>query len=142
MRTVGQRKERPVGLLASGTCLAEGARFNDEMQRLPTGARPSFPKGYIGSRRTKMRTGINWSAWPKEWPGSHWSEPMDATAEYCRPASLEDLKTLIASLNQQQVEYLLIGGYALFVHGYHRATTDIACWYRQRLNQEPRSKQP
>ena len=50
---------------------------------------------------------------------------MDETHEYCRPASLEDLKALIGSLNQQQVEYLLIGGYALFVHGYHRATTDI-----------------
>ena len=50
---------------------------------------------------------------------------MDETDEYCRPASLEDLKTLIESLNLQQVDYLLIGGYALFVHGYHRATTDI-----------------
>lgn len=45
--------------------------------------------------------------------------------EYCRPATLDDLKALIASLNRQQVDYLLIGGYALFVHGYHRATTDI-----------------
>ena len=45
--------------------------------------------------------------------------------EYCRPATLEDLKMLIASLNQQGADYLLIGGYALFAHGYHRATTDI-----------------
>jgi hypothetical protein len=44
---------------------------------------------------------------------------------YSRPASLEDLKTLIRSLNQQGADYLLIGGYALFAHGYHRATTDI-----------------
>jgi predicted nucleotidyltransferase len=50
---------------------------------------------------------------------------MDERNEYCRPASLEDLKALIQSLNRQQVDYLLIGGYALFVHGYHRATTDI-----------------
>lgn len=50
---------------------------------------------------------------------------MDETAEYCRPASLADLKALIVALNEQQVDYLLIGGYALFVHGYHRATTDI-----------------
>jgi hypothetical protein len=50
---------------------------------------------------------------------------MDAADEYCRPASLQDLKTLIESLNRQQADYLLIGGYALFVHGYHRATTDI-----------------
>lgn len=45
--------------------------------------------------------------------------------EYSRPASLEDLKALIRSLNEQDVDYLLIGGYALFAHGYHRATTDI-----------------
>lgn len=45
--------------------------------------------------------------------------------EYSRPATLEDLKILIASLNEQGAEYLLIGGYALFAHGYHRATTDI-----------------
>lgn len=45
--------------------------------------------------------------------------------EYSRPATLEDLKTLIRALNAQCVDYLLIGGYALFAHGYHRATTDI-----------------
>jgi predicted nucleotidyltransferase len=45
--------------------------------------------------------------------------------EYSRPASLTDLKVLINSLNENDVDYLLIGGYALFAHGYHRATTDI-----------------
>lgn len=45
--------------------------------------------------------------------------------EYSRPATLDDLKTLIASLNNQGADYLLIGGYALFAHGYHRATTDV-----------------
>lgn len=44
---------------------------------------------------------------------------------YSRPATLEDLKALIRSLNEQDADYLLIGGYALFAHGYHRATTDI-----------------
>ena len=45
--------------------------------------------------------------------------------EYSRPATLDDLKRLIASLNDHNVDYLLIGGYALFAHGYHRATVDI-----------------
>jgi len=45
--------------------------------------------------------------------------------EYSRPATLADLKTLVTSLNRHCVDYLLIGGYALFAHGYHRATTDI-----------------
>lgn len=44
---------------------------------------------------------------------------------YSRPATLEDLKLLLQSLNQHGVEYLLIGGYALAAHGYQRATTDI-----------------
>ncbi len=45
--------------------------------------------------------------------------------EYSRPASLDDLKMLITALNLSGASYLLIGGYALFAHGYHRATTDI-----------------
>jgi hypothetical protein len=45
--------------------------------------------------------------------------------EYSRPATIEDLKSLVRALNEHGVDYLLIGGYALFAHGYHRATTDI-----------------
>jgi predicted nucleotidyltransferase len=45
--------------------------------------------------------------------------------EYSRPATLDDLKTLIRTLNDSGADYLLIGGYALFAHGYHRSTTDI-----------------
>jgi hypothetical protein len=42
-----------------------------------------------------------------------------------RTATVEDFKMLIQALNEQGVDYLLIGGYALYTHGYHRATTDI-----------------
>ena len=45
--------------------------------------------------------------------------------EYSRPATLDDLKTLLQSLNTHGVEYFLVGGYALAAHGYPRATTDI-----------------
>ena len=45
--------------------------------------------------------------------------------EFSRPATLDDLKLLLRSLNEHAVEYLLIGGYALAAHGYQRATTDI-----------------
>lgn len=44
---------------------------------------------------------------------------------FSRPATLDDLKTLMQALNARGVDYLLIGGYALYAHGYHRATTDI-----------------
>jgi predicted nucleotidyltransferase len=47
------------------------------------------------------------------------------TEQITRPATLEDLKTLLRSLNANSVDYLLIGGYALAAHGYQRATTDI-----------------
>jgi predicted nucleotidyltransferase len=45
--------------------------------------------------------------------------------EFSRPATLEDLKLLLRSLNAHGVEYFLIGGYALAAHGYQRATIDI-----------------
>lgn len=45
--------------------------------------------------------------------------------QFARPANLDDLKTVLRSLNENNVSYLLIGGYALYAHGYYRATTDI-----------------
>src|SRR5690348_10843848 len=47
------------------------------------------------------------------------------TERSSRPATFEDLKTLLRALHDQRVDYLLIGGYALYVHGYQRATIDI-----------------
>ena len=45
--------------------------------------------------------------------------------DFSRPATLEDLKLLLRSLNEHGAEYFLIGGYALAAHGYQRATIDI-----------------
>lgn len=45
--------------------------------------------------------------------------------EYSRPATVDDLLKVIKSLNENNAPYILIGGYALFTHGYHRATEDI-----------------
>lgn len=42
-----------------------------------------------------------------------------------RAATFDDLLKVIRALNEQGAEYLLIGGYALYAHGYQRATTDI-----------------
>lgn len=47
------------------------------------------------------------------------------SSEYSRAATVDDLKALIHALNESGAEYVLIGGYALFAHGYQRATTDI-----------------
>ena len=39
-----------------------------------------------------------------------------------------DFKELLKLLNSHQVEYLIIGGYAVAYHGYPRATADIDVW--------------
>jgi len=45
--------------------------------------------------------------------------------ERARPATLEDLKKLLTALHREHADYLLIGAYALLVHGHPRATFDI-----------------
>lgn len=45
--------------------------------------------------------------------------------EFSRPATKDDLLRILSSLNENGAPYILIGGYALFAHGYHRATEDI-----------------
>ena len=45
MRTIGQRRERPITYSASASLLLEGARFNDDIHRLPTGHLTYIPKG-------------------------------------------------------------------------------------------------
>lgn len=39
-----------------------------------------------------------------------------------------DFKDFIESLNKFDVEYILIGGYAVVLHGYHRTTGDMDVW--------------
>lgn len=45
MRIVGHRQAMPISFTASATLLAEGARFNDEIHRLPSGNDSFIPKG-------------------------------------------------------------------------------------------------
>jgi hypothetical protein len=45
MRTVGHRQPLPISFAASATRLAEGAPFNDEIHRLPSGSDSFIPKG-------------------------------------------------------------------------------------------------
>jgi predicted nucleotidyltransferase len=42
-----------------------------------------------------------------------------------RHANFDDLKKIINSLNEKNAEYILIGGYALYMHALYRTTTDI-----------------
>jgi predicted nucleotidyltransferase len=40
----------------------------------------------------------------------------------------KDFKEFLALLNQQEVEYLIVGGYAVAFHGHPRYTGDIDVW--------------
>jgi hypothetical protein len=42
-----------------------------------------------------------------------------------------DFKEFLQLLNAHQVEYLLVGGYAVGYHGYPRATVDMDIWIRR-----------
>jgi hypothetical protein len=64
----------------------------------------------------------------------------DATGEMARPASVDDLKTLLRALAQEKVDYLLIGGYALYTLGYQRGTTDIDVLMRPTREQGERAQ--
>jgi hypothetical protein len=46
----------------------------------------------------------------------------------------DDFRDFIQSLNTNEVEYLLVGGYAVILHGYRRTTGDIDIWVNTTLN--------
>ena len=54
-----------------------------------------------------------------------WSPGSANVPEYTRPATWEDLKALVRGLNGAQVEYALVGGYAIAAHGFNRFSEDI-----------------
>jgi hypothetical protein len=62
------------------------------------------------------------SAWRLSRSCAGWS--MDA------PLLTDDFKEFLRLLNANHVEYLLVGGYAVGLHGYPRATVDMDIWVR------------
>lgn len=53
------------------------------------------------------------------------NEAVVDNEKIANPATLNDLKMVINLFNENNIPYFLIGGYALFVSGYQRATGDI-----------------
>lgn len=49
----------------------------------------------------------------------------DDDSRYSRAPELEDLVALCKALNTEEARYILIGGFAVILHGYVRATKDI-----------------
>jgi hypothetical protein len=121
MKTVGTRREPRLVGQATGEALSAGARFSETLSHWA----PStfIPTASIASNGTKTRTNTKKTAWPAEW--GCWPQSEVVSESTSRPATLEDLKSLLSLLNAHNVDYLLIGGYALAAHGYQRATTDI-----------------
>jgi hypothetical protein len=39
-----------------------------------------------------------------------------------------DFRDFLQALNRNEVEYLLVGGYAVIIHGYSRVTADMDIW--------------
>ena len=40
----------------------------------------------------------------------------------------DDFRDFINSLNENKVDYLLVGGYAVILHGYRKTTSDLDIW--------------
>ena len=45
--------------------------------------------------------------------------------EFTRPATWDDVRTLARYLEEAEVEYVLVGGYAVAAHGFNRFSEDI-----------------
>lgn len=45
----------------------------------------------------------------------------------------EDFKDFIKALNSNKVEYVLVGGYSVILHGYARTTGDMDIWVNRTL---------
>ena len=61
-------------------------------------------------------------------------------AKMARPAMLEDLKTVLGAFHKEKVDYLLIGGFALFALEYQRGTVDIDLLLPSTLEQSIRAQ--
>ncbi len=52
-------------------------------------------------------------------------EPTESSDDYVRPATWADVIRVVRLLQEHQVQFILVGGYALAAHGYTRMTEDI-----------------
>ena len=79
---------------------------------------------------------------PESFPddGAGYPPLAEPKAGHVRAASVEDLKTLLKALELEKVDYLLIGGYALYTLGYQRGTTDIDVLMRPTREQGERAQ--
>jgi hypothetical protein len=53
----------------------------------------------------------------------------------------DDFRDFLSALNQQEVRYLLVGGFAVILHGYSRTTGDMDIWVERTPENYLRIKQ-
>ena len=75
--------------------MERGARFNDEIHRLPTGETTFVPKGVYRFKTLEAADEHLMDCIANGMANLPAIDPMDESDEYCRPASLEDLKVWI-----------------------------------------------
>lgn len=46
----------------------------------------------------------------------------------------EDFREFIAALNEMEVEYILVGGFSVILHGYARTTGDLDIWVKKTIS--------
>jgi len=46
----------------------------------------------------------------------------------------EDFRDFLKTFNENQVEYILVGGFAVIIHGYQRVTGDMDIWVNRSLS--------
>ena len=46
----------------------------------------------------------------------------------------EDFTDFLNALNNNRVDYILVGGYSVIIHGYNRTTGDMDIWVRKTLD--------
>jgi hypothetical protein len=110
MKVIGTRREPEVTDHVSGTALAVGARFSES---LAVPAKSTFiPKGVYRFKAYEAMNKHQENCLARGM-GDCWLSSAAVTEQITRPATLEDLKMLLRSLNANGVDYLLIGGYAL-----------------------------
>ena len=52
----------------------------------------------------------------------------------------QDFRDFIEALNHFEVEYILVGGYSVILHGYSRTTGDLDIWVKQTASNYERLK--
>jgi hypothetical protein len=53
----------------------------------------------------------------------------------------DDFRDFLSALNKQEVKYLLVGGFAVILHGYSRTTGDMDIWVERTSENYLRIKQ-